>query len=121
MKFYCYKKCSTCKKAAVFLRSKKIQFDEIDYTEYPLSKEQLREYWKTSGAKLNTFFNTSGLLYRSMDMKSRLPAMSNDEKITILSRNPMLIKRPVLILPDTVLVGFNENKWDDILQNKEEV
>ena len=115
MKFYCYKKCSTCKRAAVFLSSRGVEFEMIDYTEQPLTVEELRLYWRTSGLPLKKFFNTSGLLYRELRMKDRLPTMSEDEQLELLADHPMLVKRPILVTGQTVLVGFDEVKWGEVL------
>ncbi len=119
MIIYCYKKCSTCKKAVKFLENLKVDFKYVDYTENPLTKNQIREYWEKSGLTLKKFFNTSGILYREFDMKNRLPDMTEDEQIEILSENPKLIKRPLLILEDKVEIGFNEQEWKKTL--KEEI
>lgn len=111
MKFYCYKKCSTCKKAAAFLGSRGLQFEMIDYIEQPLTAEELRAYWQASNLPLKKFFNTSGMLYRELCIKDRLPDMTEDEQLELLATNPMLVKRPILVLGQTVLVGFNEQQW----------
>lgn len=115
MKFYCYKKCSTCKRAAAFLSSRGVEFETIDYTERPLTVEELRVYWRTSGLPLKKFFNTSGLLYRELRMKDRLPTMSEDEQLELLAAHPMLVRRPILVTGQTVLVGFDEAKWEEVL------
>lgn len=114
MKMYCYTKCSTCKKAEKFLQAKNINVEFIDYTKQPLTIKQLQEYIKKSGLDINRFFNTSGLLYREFDIKNKKDSLSEQEKLHLLSANPMLVKRPILVTPDTVLVGFNEKKWDEL-------
>ncbi|QQS17492.1 arsenate reductase family protein [Candidatus Saccharibacteria bacterium] len=119
MKFYCYKKCSTCKKAAAFLRARGVKFEEIDYTEQPLTAKELHTYWQVSDLPLKKFFNTSGLLYREMDIKDKLLTMTEDEQLELLARHPMLVRRPILVLSDAVLVGFDETKWTSTL-NKED-
>ena len=111
MKMYCYKKCSTCKKAAAFLRERGSSFEEIDYTEQPLSTEQLRAYWHKSGLPLKKFFNTSGILYREMNIKEKLPTMTEDEQLELLSQHPMLVKRPIVVTSAAVLVGFKLEQW----------
>ncbi len=108
MKLYCYKKCSTCKKAAAFLRARDVIFEEIDYTEQPLTIDELRAYWQRSGLLLKRFFNTSGMLYRELDIKDRLIDMSEDEQLELLAAHPMLVKRPIL-------VGFDEVKWAEVV------
>ena len=86
MKMYCYKKCSTCKKAAAFLRERGSSFEEIDYTEQPLSTEQLRAYWQTSGLPLKKFFNTSGMIYRESGLKDRIKEMSDEEMLEAMEQ-----------------------------------
>lgn len=114
MKFICYKKCSTCKRAEKLLEDKGQKFERIDYTEDPLSEEEVREIWKKSGLPLKNFFNTSGILYREMGMKNKLAQMSENEQIKLLSENPMLIKRPILILNSKILVGFKATDWNNL-------
>ncbi len=111
MKFYCYKKCSTCKKAAMFMSDRGVQLEMIDYTEHPLTIDELRTYWRDSGLPLKKFFNTSGNLYRELDMTHWLPEMPEDEQLELLAANPMLVKRPILVLDHTVLVGFDVSRW----------
>lgn len=115
MKFYCYKKCSTCKKAAAFLAGRGVKFEMIDYTEQPLTSGQLRDFWQRSGLPLKKFFNTSGILYRELDVKNKLPEMIEDEQLELLAANPMLVKRPILVVGQTVLAGFNEAQWGEVL------
>ena len=115
MKMYCYKKCSTCRKAAAFLRVRGIQFEEIDYTERPLTVDELREYWQLSGVSLKKFFNTSGVLYRELGIKHRLPELTEQDQLELLAANPMLIKRPILVSQSSVLVGFNDVAWMDMV------
>ena len=114
MIIYCYKRCSTCKKAIKFLKDNNATFEEIDYTEHPLSKEQIKKYWRKSGLPLKKFFNTSGILYREFKLKDKISEMSESDQIEILSKNPKLIKRPLLVLKDKVEIGFNEQKWKSI-------
>ena len=115
MKIICYKRCSTCKKAIKFLEKSNNNFEQIDYTENPLSFTEIKNLWKKSGLPIKKFFNTSGNLYKEFDMKNRLEKMSEDEKLEILSKNPMLIKRPILVFKNEVLVGFNEEEWRKVL------
>ena len=112
MKFYCYRKCSTCKKAAAFLRERGVAFEEIDYTEHPISASHLRSYWQISGLSLKKFFNTSGILYRELNVQEKSSTMTEDEQIELLAANPMLVKRPILVLEHAVLVGFDEVEWE---------
>lgn len=115
MKLYCYKKCSTCKKAAAFLRSQDATFEEIDYTEQPLTVDELHAYWQRSGLPLKRFFNTSGMLYREFGVKDRLTDMSEGEQLELLVAHPMLVKRPILVANEAVLVGFDEVKWAEVV------
>ena len=115
MKMYCYKKCSTCKKAAVFLRGRGVSFEEIDYTEQPLTVEELRTYWHASDLPLKKFFNTSGILYREMNIKEKLPALTEDAQLELLSQHPMLVKRPIIVTDHAVFVGFDAAKWETIV------
>ena len=114
MIIYYYKRCSTCKKAIKFLKDNNATFEEIDYTEHPLSKEQIKKYWHKSGLPLKKFFNTSGILYREFKLKDKISEMSESDQIEILSKNRKLIKRPLLVLKDKVERGFNEQKWKSI-------
>lgn len=113
MIIYCYNKCSTCRKAIKFLEETDVKFEQIDYTEQPIPEKTLEKYWRKSGLELKKFFNTSGNLYRETDMKNRLLKMTEKQQLEILSKNPMLVKRPILVLEDEVLVGFNEEKWKE--------
>jgi arsenate reductase len=108
-----YPKCSTCQKAKKFLKENKIKFEERNIiTETPTVKE-LTEWIQKSGLPINKFFNTSGLLYRSMNLKEELNNLSDEEKIKLLSSDGMLIKRPLLIGKDVILLGFKEEEWKD--------
>ena len=118
MKFICYPKCSTCAKARKYLQAKGYSFEERNIQEDNPTPEELMNWKELSGLPLKKFFNTSGLVYRSLQLKDRLPTMSDAEKYELLSSNGMLVKRPILQDGDTVLVGFNEKKWNEALQNK---
>jgi arsenate reductase len=108
-----YPKCSTCQKAKKFLKENKIKFEERNIiTETPTVKE-LTEWIQKSGLPINKFFNTSGLLYRSMNLKEELNDLSDEEKIKLLSSDGMLIKRPLLIGKDVILLGYKEEEWKD--------
>lgn len=111
-----YPKCSTCQKAKKFLTENNIEFETRNIvTETPTIKE-LKEWIKISGIPINKFFNTSGLLYRSMNLKEELKSLSDEEKIAMLASNGMLIKRPLLVLPEKniVLLGFKIDEWQKI-------
>ena len=115
MLFVCYPKCSTCKKAEKWLEAKGIDFEKRDIkTENP-SAGELKEWYQKSGLPLKRFFNTSGNLYKEMKLKDRLPEMSEEEQIELLSTDGMLVKRPILVDGDAVLVGFKEKEWEERL------
>ena len=117
IKFICYPKCTTCQKAKAWLDANGIEYELRDIkTDNPTASE-LSEWYKKSGLPLRKFFNTSGLLYKSLELKSKLPDMTEEEMLTLLSTDGMLVKRPILACPDTVLVGFKEGEWEKILKN----
>ena len=115
IKFICYPKCTTCQKAKKWLDDSKIEYELRDIKEDKPSLEELTAWHKTSGLPLKKFFNTSGLLYKSMELKDKLPAMSDEEQLKLLSTDGMLVKRPVVIGEDFVLVGFKESEWSEKL------
>ena len=110
MLFVHYPKCSTCKKAR-----QGVEYTERHIVENNPSEDELRAWHKTSGLPLRRFFNTSGMLYREMALKDKLPSMSEDEMFELLATNGMLVKRPILVLDDTVRVGFKEADWAQAL------
>lgn len=116
LKFICYPKCTTCQKAKKWLDDSKTEYELRDIKADNPSLEELTAWYKSSGLPLKRFFNTSGLLYKSMDLKNRLPAMSDDEMLSLLASDGMLVKRPLLISDDFVLVGFKEAEWDEKLK-----
>lgn len=116
MKVVCYPKCSTCKKALVYLENLGIEYDYRDIKEENPSYEELKTWYEKSGLEIKRFFNTSGLLYKSMELKDKLPAMSDEEKLQLLATDGMLVKRPIAIAEDFVLVGFKEKEWDEKLK-----
>lgn len=109
--FICYPKCSTCKKAKKFLEDNNIEFEERNIKEENPSFDELRTWIKKSNYDIKKFFNTSGILYREMNLKEKLLTMTEEEKIELLARDGMLVKRPILIGEETVLVGFKEKEW----------
>ena len=111
MKFICYPKCTTCKKAQKWLDDNGMTYDIRDIKSENPTAEELSEWYKKSGLPLKKFFNTSGLLYKSMELKDKLPDMSEEEQIKLLATDGMLVKRPILVSGDTVLVGFKEQEW----------
>ena len=114
-KVYCYARCTTCKKALKWLDDNKIKYEMIDIKEDHPDEKTLRELHKKSGLPLKRFFNTSGQLYREMELSKKLLDMSEDEMYKILSSDGMLVKRPLLITEDTVIPGFKEEDWKNEL------
>ncbi len=115
MLLICYPRCGTCKKAQKWLDEKGIEYDYRDIKEENPSLDELKKWYEKSGLELKRFFNTSGQLYKSMALKDKLPLMSDEEKLSLLSGDGMLVKRPILIDGDTVLVGFKESDWAEKL------
>lgn len=115
MKFICYPKCTTCKKAQKWLDDNSVSYELRDIKEQNPSYEELTEWYKKSGLPLKRFFNTSGLLYKSMELKDKLPDMSEEEQLRLLASDGMLVKRPIAVTGDTVLVGFKEAEWAEKL------
>lgn len=116
--FLCYPKCGTCRKAEKWLKA-----NNIDYVYRPIKEEnpgvdEISEWWKKSGLPLARFFNTSGLLYRENNMKDKVKTLSDNQLIEILSSDGLMVKRPVLLSGNKVLVGFNEEEWSNLLLNK---
>lgn len=115
LKFICYPKCTTCQKAKKWLDDNKIEYKLRDIKENNPTFEELSEWYKMSGLPLKKFFNTSGLLYKSMGLKDKLSTMSEEEQLKLLATDGMLVKRPLLIGEDFVLVGFKEKEWGEKL------
>ena len=114
MIFVCYPKCSTCKKARKWLEENGIAFDERDIKEENPTRKELVKWHKQSGLPLRRFFNTSGMLYRELQLKDKLPNMTEDEMYDLLASDGMLVKRPLLIKDDVVLVGFKQGEWETL-------
>ena len=115
MLFICYPKCSTCQKAKKWLDEHNMEYTERHIVENHPTYEELKEWHGKSGLPLKRFFNTSGLLYKEMQLKDRLSAMSEEEQLKLLATNGMLVKRPLLVADGTVLVGFKEAEWSEKL------
>ena len=113
--FINYPKCSTCKKAEKFLMENNIEFINRNIVEENPSAEELALWMEKSGLEPRKFFNTSGVLYREMNLKDKIKTMSKEEMIEILSTNGMLVKRPLLVMDDKVLVGFKEENYKEII------
>ena len=114
MLFICYPKCYTCQKARKWLEEHGMEYTERHIVEDNPTYEELKRWHEMSGLALKKFFNTSGMLYKEMQLKDKLPAMSEDEQLQLLATNGMLVKRPLLVMGDTVLVGFKEAEWAKI-------
>ena len=119
--FICYSKCTTWQKAKKWLDDNKIKYELRDIKEEKPSLEELTVWYKMSGLPLKKFFNTSGLLYKSMELKDKLPNMSEEEQLKLLATDGMLVKRPLVIGNDFVLVGFKESEWNKIINDEGEV
>lgn len=115
MLFICYPKCSTCQKARTWLEEKGIAFEARDIKTDNPTADELTRWWKASGLPLKKFFNTSGLQYKALGLKDKLPAMSEEEQIALLATDGMLVKRPLLIGEDFVLTGFRQKEWEERL------
>ena len=113
LKFICYPKCTTCQKAQKWLDGNGIEYDLRDIKTDNPTAEELRLWYEKSGLPLKKFFNTSGLLYKSMDLKNRLSGMTEEEMLQLLAEDGMLVKRPLLVGDAVVLVGFREAEWKE--------
>ena len=109
--FLCYPKCTTCQKAKKWLDDNKIEYEFRDIKLDNPTLDELTEWYKKSGLPLKKFFNTSGLLYKSLDLKNKIPVMTDEEMLNLLATDGMLVKRPLLVGDDFVLVGFKEDEW----------
>lgn len=116
MLFVYYPRCSTCQKAKKWLDENKLKYTERHIVEDNPTYEDLKDWYSRSGLPLKKFFNTSGLLYKDMKLKDKLPGMSEDEQLKLLATNGMLVKRPVIVDGDTVLLGFKETEWAEKLK-----
>lgn len=115
MLFICYPKCTTCQKAEKWLVENGIDFEKRDIKTDNPSYGELKDWYEKSGLEIKKFFNTSGLLYKSLELKDKLPTMSTEEKLRLLSTDGMLVKRPIVVREGIVLVGFKENEWKEKL------
>lgn len=111
--YICYPSCSTCKKAQQWLDSKGVEYELRNIKENNPTKDELKEWHAKSGLPLKKFFNTSGLLYKDMKLKDKLPQMTEDEQLQLLATNGMLVKRPLVVGEDFVLTGFKESEWEE--------
>lgn len=113
LKFICYPKCTTCQKAKKWLDDNNIEYELRDIKLNNPTVEELTEWYNKSGLALKKFFNTSGLLYKSLELKTKLPTMTEDEMLKLLATDGMFVKRPILVGDDVVLVGFKEVEWKE--------
>ena len=113
MLFICYPKCSTCQRAKVWLEQNGIQFDLRDIKQERPTYDELVSWHRASGLPLRKFFNTSGTLYKSMQLKEKLPGMTEEEQLRLLATDGILVKRPILVGEGFVLIGFKENEWSE--------
>lgn len=112
---YGYTKCSTVKKALAYLEQEKIEYQHMDNVKEPLTEKELESIYQKSGLEIKRFFNTSGVKYRELNLKDRLTVLTHKEKIKILSSDGMLVKRPIFIFGENVIVGFKEEELKKIL------
>ena len=115
MLFLCYPKCSTCQKARAFLEHHGLAYTFRDIKEENPTREELSRWHQQSGLPLKKFFNTSGMLYKSLGLKDRLPHMPEEEQLNLLATDGMLVKRPILVTGNAVLVGFRQSEWEAAL------
>ena len=116
MLFICYPKCTTCQKAKAWLDANGVSYDLRDIKQDNPSYEELVLWWKQSGLPLKKFFNTSGLQYKALELKDKLPNMSEEEQLRLLATDGMLVKRPLLVCGDSVLTGFRQAEWEELLK-----
>lgn len=118
MIFIEYPKCTTCKKAKKWLDDRGIEYTDRHIVEDNPTFDELKMWYEKSDLPLKRFFNTSGLLYKSMELKDRLATMSEDEQLTLLASNGMLVKRPLLITDNAVIPGFREKEWENAINEE---
>lgn len=118
MKLIQYPKCSTCKKAVLWLQEHQIAFESQDIKENPPTKEELKYYLTLTDKPINKFFNTSGLKYKELNLKEKINTLSEEEKLTLLSQDGMLIKRPLLVGEHFILLGFKQEEYEKYLKKE---
>lgn len=116
MLFLCYPKCTTCQKAKAYLEERGVSYTFRNIKEENPSLDELRLWWQESGLPLKKFFNTSGLQYKALTLKDKLPTMSEEEQLTLLATDGMLVKRPILVGEGFVLTGFRQAEWEEKLK-----
>lgn len=115
MLLVCYPKCTTCQKAKKWLEANDIKYTERHIKEENPTREEIREWHQKSGLPLKRFFNTSGLLYKEMKLKDKLPGMTEEEQYDLLATDGLLVKRPIIIKDDFITTGFKEKEWEENL------
>lgn len=115
MLFLCYPKCTTCQKARAYLDAKGVPYEFRDIKLENPTADELRQWWQASGMPLRKFFNTSGLQYKALNLKDRLPTMTEEEQLALLATDGMLVKRPILVGDGFVVTGFRQAEWDEKL------
>lgn len=118
MLFICYPKCSTCQKAKKWLDEQSVSYTERHIKEENPTLDELKEWYAKSGLPLKKFFNTSGMIYKSLNLKEKLPQMSEAEQLELLATDGMLVKRPLVVGDDFVLTGFREKEWTEKLKTQ---
>ena len=116
MLFICYPKCSTCQRAQKYLDENNVKYELRDIKLNNPTYEELKKWYQNSNLELKRFFNTSGLLYKEYDLKNKIPNMTEDEQLKLLASNGMLVKRPILVSDDKILLGFKEEEWNKIIK-----
>ena len=116
MLFLEYPPCSTCRKAKKWLQDNGLEFTARHIKEQNPTAEEIADWQEKSGLELKKFFNTSGMIYRDLGLKDKLPGLSREEQLALLASDGMLVKRPILVTEDTVLVGYKEKDWEKLLQ-----
>ena len=114
--FIQYPKCTTCQKAKKWLDDNGIEYDDRHIKENNPTYEELKDWYEKSNLPLKRFFNTSGLLYKSMGLKDKLPTMSEDEQLKLLATDGMLVKRPIIVSDNVIMTGFKEKEWEENLK-----
>lgn len=118
MEFIEYSKCTTCKRAKQYLRENNIEFIDREIKDKTPTKEEINNWTRKYKIEINKLFNTSGLIYRNLNLKDKLKELTNEEKIEYLSKNAMLIKRPILVDDNKILIGFKQTEWDNYFKEQ---
>ena len=116
MLFICYPKCSTCQRAQKYLDENNVKYELRDIKLNNPTYEELKKWYQNSNLELKRLFNTSGLLYKEYDLKNKIPNMTEDEQLKLLASNGILVKRPILVSEDKILLGFKEEEWNKIIK-----